>query len=84
MRRWYLLWKISLGWTIKNIASAVGCSYPYAQKILRQYNLYGEEGVKNRQNKTSNHVRGKKRLLSQPQLEKPTRAIANQPADEEI
>ena len=81
MRRWHLLWKISLGWTIKNSAIAVGCSYPYAQKILHRYNLDGEEGVKNRKNQTSNHVRGKKRLLSQPQLEKLTRAIENKPAD---
>ena len=36
MRRWHLLWKISLGWTIKNSAIAVGCSYPYGcgQKSL--------------------------------------------------
>ena len=81
MRRWHLLWKISLGWTIKNSASAVGCSYPYAQKILHGYNLNGEEGVKNRKNQTSNHVRGKERLLSQPQLEKLTRALEKQPPD---
>jgi molybdenum-dependent DNA-binding transcriptional regulator ModE len=83
-RRWHLLWKVSQGWTIKNSALAVGCSYPYAQKIINRYNQNGKEGVRNRKNQTSNHVRGKKRLLSQPQLEKPTRAIANQPADEEI
>jgi len=81
VRRWHLLWKVSQGWTIKNSAIAVGCSYPYAQKILSQYNLHGEEGVINRKNKTSNHVRGKKRLLSQPQLEKLTRAIAQESPD---
>lgn len=80
-RRWHLLWKISLGWTIKNSAIAVGCSYPYAQKILSRYNQNGEEGVTNRKNQTSNHVRGKKRLLSQPQLEKLTKAIEKKPAD---
>ena len=80
-RRWHLLWKISLGWTIKNSAIAVGCSYVYAQKILSQYNLHGEAGVKNRKNQTSNHVRGKKRLLSQPQLEKLTEAIAKESPD---
>ena len=80
-RRWHLLWKISLGWTIKNSAIAVGCSYVYAQKILSRYNLQGEEGVKNRKNQTSNHVRGKKRLLSQPQLEKLIIAIENKPPD---
>jgi hypothetical protein len=69
-RRWHLLWKISLGWTIKNSAIAVGCSYPYAQKILSQYNRNREEGVRNRKNQTSNHVREKKRLLNPQQLEK--------------
>lgn len=77
-RRWHLLWKISLGWAIKNSAIAVGCSYVYAQKILSRYNQNREEGVKNRKNQTSNHIRGKKRLLSQPQLEKLTRAIENE------
>ncbi len=66
---------------MKNSALAVGCSYSYAQKILGRYNLYGEEGVKSCKNKTSKHVRGKKRLLSQPQLEKLTRAIEKKPAD---
>ena len=42
---------------------------------------HGEEGVKNRKNQTSNHIRGKKRLLSQPQLEKLTRAIENESPD---
>ncbi len=80
-RRWHLLWKVSQGWTIKNSAIAVGYSYPYAQKIINRYNLHREEGVRNRKNKTSNHVRGKKRLLSQSQLEKLTRAIKKKPPD---
>ena len=80
-KRWHLLWKISLWWTIKNSVIAVGCSYPYTQKILNRYNKNGGEGVRNRKNKTSNHIRGKKRLLSQPQLEKLTIAIANKPPD---
>ena len=70
-----------MGWTIKNSAIAVGCSYAYAQKILSRYNLHGEEGVRNLKNQTSNHVRGKKRLLSQLQLEKLTTAIENKPPD---
>jgi molybdenum-dependent DNA-binding transcriptional regulator ModE len=37
-RRWHLLWKISLGWTIKNAAIAVGLDYQYAFKILKKYN----------------------------------------------
>ncbi|MDJ0569115.1 MAG: helix-turn-helix domain-containing protein, partial [Pleurocapsa sp. MO_192.B19] len=44
MRRWHLLWKISLGWTIKNSAVVVGYSYPYAQKILKRYNQDGAAG----------------------------------------
>lgn len=70
-----------MGWTIKNSALAVGCSYSYGQKILGRYNLYGEEGVKNCKNQTSNHAKGKKRLLSQRQLKKLTRAIENKPPD---
>ena len=81
VRRWHLLWKISKGWTIKNSAIAVGCSYVYAQKILSRYNQNGEEGIRNRNNQTSSHVRGKKRLLSQPQLEKLIIAIENKPPD---
>ncbi len=80
-RRWHLLWKISLGWTIKNSAIAVGYSYPYAQKILNQYNRNGEEGIKNRRNKTSNHLRGKKRLLNDKQLEKLKQQIEQTPPD---
>ena len=34
-RRWHLLWKIAQGWTIKNSAVAVGISYGYAQRIVR-------------------------------------------------
>ena len=45
MRRWHLLWKISLGWTIKDSAVAVGYSYIYAQKILNRYNRDGERGI---------------------------------------
>ena len=37
-RRWHLLWKISLGWTVKNSAIAVGYSYSYAKSILKRYN----------------------------------------------
>ncbi|MDJ0536770.1 MAG: helix-turn-helix domain-containing protein [Xenococcaceae cyanobacterium MO_207.B15] len=47
-RRWHLLWKVSLGWTIKNSALAIGLSYPYAKHILKRYNTCGEVGVLNR------------------------------------
>ena len=46
-RRWHLLWKVSLGWTIKNSANAVGINYDYAKLIVRKYNESGEETVKN-------------------------------------
>ncbi len=46
-RRWHLLWKLSLGWTLKNSAVAVGISYNYGKKILKKYNNLGEKGVKN-------------------------------------
>ena len=61
-RRWHLLWKISLGWTIQNSAMAVGYSYPYAQKILNRYNRDGAASIINRKNQTSDHLRGKKKI----------------------
>ncbi|WP_293108396.1 hypothetical protein [Moorena sp. SIOASIH] len=30
-RRWHLLWKVSLGWTIKTSAIAVGINYDYGK-----------------------------------------------------
>lgn len=80
-RRWHLLWKVSLGWTVKNSAIVVGYSYPYAKSILNRYNQNGAAGVENHKNKTSKHARGKKRLLSEQQLEKLTRAIEKKPPD---
>ncbi len=80
-RRWHLLWKVSLGWTIKNSAIAVGYSYPYAKSILKRYNQDGVAGVKNHKNKTSNHARGKQRLLSEQQLEKLMTAIEQKAPD---
>ena len=44
-RRWHLLWKIAQGWTIKNSAVAVGISYGYAQRIIRNYNQDGLRGI---------------------------------------
>jgi molybdenum-dependent DNA-binding transcriptional regulator ModE len=37
-RRWHLLWKVSLGWSLKNSALAVGINYDYARKIVKRYN----------------------------------------------
>ena len=50
-RRWHLLWKVSLGWIIKNSALAVGINYDYAKEILQKYNKLAAQGVKNRKNK---------------------------------
>lgn len=80
-RRWHLLWKISLGWTIQNSALAVGYSYPYAQKILNRYNRDGAAGIINRKNQTSHHLRGKKRLLNSQQLEKLKEQMEQTPPD---
>ena len=80
-RRWHLLWKISLGWTIQNSAMAVGYSYPYAQKILNRYNRDGAASIINRKNQTSDHLRGKKRLLNSQQLEKLKEQIEQTPPD---
>ncbi|UZO77687.1 hypothetical protein M8120_07080 [Microcystis aeruginosa str. Chao 1910] len=35
-RRWHLLGQISLGWTIKNAAVAVGLDYQYSLRILKK------------------------------------------------
>ena len=50
-RRWHLLWKTAQGWTIKNSAVAVGISYGYAQRIVRNYNQYGVIGVESKAEK---------------------------------
>ena len=44
-RRWHLLWKVSLGWSIKNSALAVGINYDYGRKIVSRYNHQGEAEV---------------------------------------
>jgi hypothetical protein len=67
-RRWHLLWKISSGWTIKDAALAVGLDYQYAFKILKKYNEWAEEGVKNRKKTSHPHRRGKAPLLNEAQL----------------
>ncbi|MCL2924609.1 MAG: helix-turn-helix domain-containing protein [Trichodesmium sp. MAG_R04] len=47
-RKWQLLYKVSLGWSIKNSAIATSLSYKYAQSILQKYNQKGAEGVVNK------------------------------------
>ncbi len=58
-RRWNLLWKISLGWTIKNSAIAVGLNYSYARRIVIKYNSEDEKGIKNRTRFNRGNKRGK-------------------------
>jgi transposase len=80
-RRWHLLWKVSLGWTIKHSAVAVGLSYPYAKSLIKRYNELGEAGVKNQNKKPKTHPRGKKSLLSEQQLQKLIQQIQQKPPD---
>lgn len=69
-RRWHLLWKISLGWTIKNSALAIGLNYDYAQEIVRKYNNLGEKALKNGHKNPKKKSRVKKTLLTSQQIQK--------------
>lgn len=80
-RRWHLLWKISLGWTIKNAAITVGLDYQYAFKILKKYNELGEEGVRNLKKKSVEHPRGKEPLLNEEQFQELTAQLKKRPPD---
>ncbi|MDJ0901789.1 MAG: IS630 family transposase [Xenococcus sp. MO_188.B8] len=80
-RRWHLLWKISLGWTIKNSAIAVGLNYNYAKEIVKKYNKLRDEGVKNCRKKPTTHRGGKPSLLTEAQLAKLQEQLESQPSD---
>lgn len=80
-RRWHVLWKVALGWTIKNSAVAVGIDYQYAKKIIKRYNEFGVEGVKNKRKRTQMHRRGKAPLLNEQQLQKLVTQLSSRPAD---
>lgn len=80
-RRWHLLWKVSMGWSIKNSAIAVGVSYTYGKKIVKKYNELGEEGVKNIKNKTRQQLGGKKPLLTEEQQDKLKKELETRPSD---
>lgn len=80
-RRWHLLWKIAQGWTIKNSAVAVGISYGYAQRIVRNYNHDGTTAVQVKPRKGKKHTGGKVALLSDEQLAKLTQALESKPSD---
>ena len=80
-RRWHLLWKIAQGWTMKNSAVAVGISYGYAQRIVRNYNLDGVTAVQVKPRKGLRHTVRKVALLSDEQFEKLTQALESKPSD---
>jgi hypothetical protein len=80
-RRWHLLGQISLGWTIKNAAVAVGLDYQYSFKILKKYNELGEERVKNFKKNIAEHRRGKEPLLKEEQFQKLKEELKKRPAD---
>jgi len=80
-RRWHLLWKISLGWTIKNSAIAVGTNYDYAKEIVNKYNSLGAAGLKNLKNKQPQRRGGKKTLLTDEQLQKLCQKLESKPSD---
>lgn len=80
-RRWHLLWKIAQGWTIKNSAIAVGISYGYGQRIVRNYNQYGVKGVTVKPRKEAKHTGGKASLLSPSQWQKLIQALESKPSD---
>lgn len=80
-RRWHLLWKIAVGWTIKNSALAVGLDYQYAKKIVKRYNEQGAEGVKNQKKEAKEHRRGKAPLLNEKQLVNLTEDLKKRPSD---
>ncbi|NJL51489.1 MAG: helix-turn-helix domain-containing protein [Hydrococcus sp. SU_1_0] len=80
-RRWHLLWKISLGWSIKNSAIAIGINYDYGKEIVKRYNNTGEEGIKNQKNKKRKQSGGRKSLLTKQQLEKLKKELELKPDD---
>jgi len=80
-RRWHLLWKVSLKWSIKNSASAVGINYDYAKKIVKKYNEFGEAGVKNRKNHNRQQLGGRKPLLTKEQFQKLSQELEDKPND---
>ncbi len=81
LRRWHLIWKVSLGWTIKNSAIAVGVNYDYGKEILKKYNELGEQGVKNLKAIGRQQTRGKKPLLTLENIEKLQKELESRPSD---
>ena len=82
-KRWHLLWKISLGWNIKQSAMMVGIHYQYALKIVKKYNQFGPQTVLKKTVKYSprEHKGGKKPLLNKQQMKKLSQALEDRPSD---
>jgi transposase len=80
-RRWHFLWKIALGWSVKNSTLAVGISESYGWTILKNYNSKGKEGVKNQKKESHAHRRGSKPILDEEQFLKLTEALKQKPED---
>ena len=80
-RRWHLLWKVSLGWTIQHSALAVGINYDYGKQIVKKYNELGEKGVANLKRRQRKHTGGKKSLLTEKQLEQLAVLLESRPVD---
>ena len=83
-RRWHLLWKISLGWSIKNSAIAVGINYDYGKEIVKKYNRLGIKGIENRKNKQRQQSGGRKPLLNEAQIEKLKNELESKPSDDGV
>lgn len=80
-RRWHLVWKVSLGWSIKNSAIAIGINYDYAKQIVKKYNELGEKGIINLKTIARKQVRGRKRLLTENQIDSLKKALESRPSD---
>jgi molybdate transport repressor ModE-like protein len=80
-RRCHLLWKISLGWSIKKAAIAVGISYRYAKEVLKKYNEEGEKALINKKLKLEKGKRGRKALLNSEELKKLKQRLESRPDD---
>lgn len=80
-RRWHFLWKIALGWSVKNSAIAVGISNSYGWEILKNYNDLGIEGVKNQKKESFEHPRGFQPLLNDEQFLSLSEAFKKRPLD---
>lgn len=59
----------------------MGIDYQYAKKIVKKYNEFGAEAVRNQRKTPKNHRRGKHPLLNDKQLQKLIKALKESPSD---